>query len=131
MDEEMNPEDAKQFRVLVARMNYMSLDCPDLQFAIKQASRDMARPTYGSMASVKKLARYLLNRTGISWRYRWQDEPKYAYVATDSDWGGSVRDRKSTSGGCWMLGDHCIKTWSSTQGAYALSSAEAELSKTT
>ena len=26
-----------------------------------------------------------------------------------------------------MLGSHCIKTWSATQGAYALSSAEAEL----
>ena len=26
-----------------------------------------------------------------------------------------------------MLGAHCIKTWSATQGAYALSSAEAEL----
>ena len=25
-----------------------------------------------------------------------------------------------------MIGNHCIKTWSSTQGAYALSSAEAE-----
>ena len=26
-----------------------------------------------------------------------------------------------------MMGNHCIKTWSATQGAYALSSAEAEL----
>ena len=26
-----------------------------------------------------------------------------------------------------MWGSHCIKTWSATQGAYALSSAEAEL----
>ena len=26
-----------------------------------------------------------------------------------------------------MLGSHCIKTWSAAQGAYALSSAEAEL----
>jgi hypothetical protein len=26
-----------------------------------------------------------------------------------------------------MLGKHCIKTWSATQGAFALSSAEAEL----
>ena len=26
-----------------------------------------------------------------------------------------------------MIGAHCIKTWSATQGAYALSSAEAEL----
>lgn len=28
--------------------------------------------------------------------------------------------------GVWMLGDHCIKTWSASQGPYALSSAEAE-----
>ena len=26
-----------------------------------------------------------------------------------------------------MLGNHCSKTWSATQGAYALSSAEAEV----
>ena len=40
--------------------------------------------------------------------------------------GGNLRDRKSTSSGVWMLGGHCVKTWSATQGAYALSSAEAE-----
>ena len=44
----------------------------------------------------------------------------------DSDWGGG-RGRKSTSGGVWMLGGHCIKTWSASQGPHALSSAEAEL----
>ena len=48
-------------------------------------------------------------------------------VFADSDWGGTVRDRRSTSGGVWMLGGHCIKTWSATQHAFALSSAEAEL----
>ena len=40
--------------------------------------------------------------------------------------GGEVEERKSTSGGVWMIGSHCIKVWSATQGAYALSSAEAE-----
>ena len=45
---------------------------------------------------------------------------------SDSDWGGRRGSRKSTSGGCILLGKHCIKTWSSTQGAVALSSAEAE-----
>ena len=46
---------------------------------------------------------------------------------TNSDRGGGVKDRRSASGGAWLLGDHRIKTWSSTQGAFALSSAEAEL----
>eukprot|EP00973_Karenia_brevis_P052267 7263933-Karenia_brevis.AAC.2 len=38
-----------------------------------------------------------------------------------------MRDRKSTSGGVWMLGSHCIKTLSASQGAYVLSGVEAEL----
>ena len=75
---------------------------------------------------MKRIARYLLSRDSVVWRFKWQDEPRFSHLATDSDWGGSASDRKSTSGGVWMLGDHCIKTWCATQGAFALSSAEAE-----
>ena len=117
---------AKRFRALAARLNFMSLDCPDLQFPIKQCSRDMANPKNESWRSIKKVARYLVGRKKVVWRFWWQDEPTEARVYTDSDWGGNLKDRKSTSGGAWFLGNHCIKTWSCTQGAYALSSAEAE-----
>ena len=48
------------------------------------------------------------------------------HVLIDSDWGGDRFSRKSTSGGAICLGRHCLRTWSSTQGAIALSSAEAE-----
>eukprot|EP00973_Karenia_brevis_P070490 9799101-Karenia_brevis.AAC.1 len=46
---------------------------------------------------------------------------------TVSDRGGNRRDRKSTSGGVWMLGGHCIKTSNATQGTVALSGAEAQI----
>ena len=69
----------------------------------------------------------MVGRKSVVWLFRWQDEVAYAYVASDSDWGGNSKDRRSTSGGVWRLGGHLIKTWSSTQQAYALSSAEAEL----
>ena len=72
------------------------------------------------------MARYLVNRRRVIWRFRWQTEVERCYVASDSDWGGNRQDRRSTSGGVWMFGEHCIKTWSATQGAVALSSAEAE-----
>ena len=42
-------------------------------------------------------------------------------VYTDTDWGGCPRTRKSTSGGCVMLGSHLIKSWSSIQTSVALS----------
>ena len=50
-----------------------------------------------------------------------------SYTVADSDWGGNVREWKSTSGGCSSIGVRCITAWSCSQGAYALSSAEAEL----
>ena len=45
---------------------------------------------------------------------------------SDTDWAGCLRTRKSTSGGCLLLGSHVLKTWSSTQAAVSLSSGEAE-----
>ena len=124
--EEFEPQEATEFRGLAARIHFLSLDCPDLQFPVKQMSREMAKPTRGSWVRMKKVARYLLNRERVVWKFGWQDEPRYSHVAGDSDWGGTSGDRKSTLGGCWMLENHCIKTWSASQGAVALSSAEAE-----
>ena len=57
--------------------------------------------------------------------YRWQ-ESDCIDIYVDTDWAGCPRTRKSTSGGCALLGRHTIKTWSSTQASVALSSGEAE-----
>ena len=125
--EYLEGKDATMFRALTARLNYLSLDCPDLQFPIKQCSREMSNPMLGSWKPMKKIVRYLVNRKSVVWTFEWQTEQRTSYLMTDSDWGGNSKDRRSTSGGVWMIGNHCIKTWSATQGAYALSSAEAEL----
>jgi hypothetical protein len=45
---------------------------------------------------------------------------------TDSDWVGSVADRKSTSGCCFSLGSGMISWFSRKQSSVALSTAEAE-----
>ena len=47
-------------------------------------------------------------------------------VYSDTDWAGCIKTRKSTSGGCLMLGQHLLKSWSSTQAMVSLSSGEAE-----
>ena len=54
---------------------------------------------------------------------------KQAYALTcfgDSDCAGELETRKSTSGGLMCLGDHPIKTRSSTQSVVALFTGEAE-----
>ena len=59
------------------------------------------------------------------YRYDFQRAEKVD-VYSDTDWSGCPRTRKSTSGGCIMIGSHCLRTWSSTQPSVTLSSGEAE-----
>ena len=48
-------------------------------------------------------------------------------VHADTDFAGCAATRRSTSGGVIRLGQHTIKTWSTTQTTVSLSSGEAEL----
>ena len=44
-EEKLVGKEATEFRALAARGNFLSLDCPDLQFGVKQVGRDMAVPS--------------------------------------------------------------------------------------
>ena len=103
------------FRGVAARANILSLDCPALQFTVKQMSREMAKPKVGSWKRMKKIARYLVYTKRMIWHFKWQDSADKSHVCGDSDCGGRTGSRESTSGGVWMIGAHCIQTWSVTQ----------------
>ena len=114
-----------EFRGQAARSNYLAADRIDLQFGAKEICRFMSSPTETSVAAMKRLGRYLLGHKRLVWTYPWQ-EAEGIDVYSDTDWSGCPRTRRSTSGGCVMLGKHCIRTWSSTQPSVTLSSGEAE-----
>ena len=61
----------------------------------------------------------------LVYRYPWQ-EAERVDTYSDTDWAGCAKTRKSTSGGCLLLGRHLLKSWSSTQASVSLSSGEAE-----
>ena len=124
--EKLGREEATEFRGAAARLNFLSQDSPELMYPAKEISTEMANPVRGGWKRFKKTSRFLRGREAVIWEFPWQDECKEVHAYGDSDWGGRRGSRKSTSGGLVMLGKHCIKTWSSTQGAVALSSAEAE-----
>jgi hypothetical protein len=113
------------FRAAAARANYLAQDRPDCQFACKEICRWMSKPTTGSFEAIKRLGRFLVGQPRLVWRYVFQDDCGIT-VYSDTDWAGCPRTRKSTSGGCILVGRHLIKTWSSTQASVALSSGEAE-----
>jgi len=109
------------------RLNYLSLDRPDLQYAAKVASRYMAEPKEIDWKVLKRAARYLVGAPRAVQTFKWQSMPGHIATYTDSDWAGERATRKSTSGGVMCIGSHMVKSWSSTQQNIALSSGEAEL----
>ena len=87
----------------------------------------MARPTKGDWTRLKRLGRYLAGRPRLRVLFEWQSPARDITAYSDADWAGDKTTRKSTSGGCLMVGNHLIKGWAKTQALIALSSAESEL----
>ena len=114
------------YRSLVARLNYLAQDRPDLSYAAKELSRHMSAPSEKDWADLKKLGRYLVGCPRVVQKFNWQKRFEVMHAFADSDWAGCAETRRSTSGGLIRLGNHVIKHWSTTQATVALSSAEAE-----
>ena len=105
---------ATQFRSLAARANYLALDRPDIQYAVKELCRTMSRPTESSWRKLTRVAKYLIHRPRMVLDYLWQEEVSELSTYSDANWAGCVTTRKSTSDGAVMAGTHLIKTWSNT-----------------
>jgi hypothetical protein len=116
---------ATPYRAVVARANYMASDRPEIQFAAKEVCRWMSNPTEVSLNALKRLGRFVAGHRRLVYHYPWQTADRVD-TYSDTDWAGCPKSRKSTSGGCLMLGRHLLKSWSSTQTSIALSSGEAE-----
>jgi hypothetical protein len=151
--QDLEPPRAAKFRAISARANYLSQDRSDIQFSVKELCRAMSKPKEDDWNKLKRLGRYLVGKGRLVLSFQYQAQVKSIVVWTDSDFAstnpirhevneaisehhfeminavnlnGEASCRRSTSGGLVMLGEHPIKSWSSTQKVTALSSGEAE-----
>jgi hypothetical protein len=89
-----------EYRAVTARQNCLAQDSPDLVYPMLECSGGMANPERGDWEKLKKVARFLVGRDGVAWRYECQESGKEVGVYTDSDWVGCLKTRKSSNGGC-------------------------------
>ena len=126
-EEPLSEEQATKYWALAARCNDLSLDRPDVAFAVKELARNMSKPRKGEWVRVTRLGRYLVGKPRLQQWFAWQGIPMGLGTYTDADWACCRETRKSTTGGVIMLGSHALKSWSKTQAFIALSSGESEL----
>ena len=123
----MDPSEARKFRGIAARVNYLAVDRADLQYSAKECCKKMANPVTSDWVKLKRVGRYLKRFPRLTQLLPWESKKYEITGHADSDWAGDKRSAKSTSGGALYLGQSLIKSWSCNQSVIALSSGEAEL----
>ena len=126
-EDKLDDEGASKYLALVARCNYFSPDRPDISHCVEELARHMAFPSKGNWMQLKRFGRYFKGRPRMCQVFEWQKVPQAIRTFSDADRAGCKQIRKSTIGGCVMLGKHTIKSWSRTQSLVAFSSGESEL----
>ncbi|KAJ4790150.1 polyprotein [Rhynchospora pubera] len=118
-------EDPQLYRSAVGALQYATLTRPDISFAVNKCAQFMHNPTNNHWIAVKRVLRYL--KGTVSHAFLIQSQSSLSLHAySDSDWAGSVDDRRSTSGFCLYLGRNLISWSAKKQPTVSRSSTEAE-----
>ena len=118
--------DQQRYQSAVGSLLYLSSSTrPDITYAVSNVAKYSANSTKQHWIAVKRIFRYLKGTLNHGLFYS-RNESTECVGFSDSDWGGDLDDRKSTSGYLFQLGGTAISWRSKKQTCVALSTAEAE-----
>ena len=99
--------DATLYRQMIGSLMYLMNTRLDICFAVNTLSQYMVEPRHVHLIAAKHVLRYL--KGTIDYGLRYVANCEFGLVGyTDSNWVGSVTDRKSTSRCCSNLGSTVI-----------------------
>jgi hypothetical protein len=125
LDEGGNPVDQTLYCSMIGSLLYLTASRPDIMFSVCMCAWFQANSKKAHVRAVKRILRYLKHTPSVGlWYPKGDTFDLIGY--SDSDYAGCKIDRKSTSGGCHLLGSSLVSWTSKKQNSVALSTAEAE-----
>ena len=95
--------DPKHYRSMIGCLLYVTASRPDVKQAVGMVARFQVGPKESHVHAVKRIFRYLKGTINIGLWYPSKNSFSIkSYL--DAYWAGCVDDRKSTSGGSFLLG---------------------------
>ncbi|GJT16091.1 putative ribonuclease H-like domain-containing protein [Tanacetum coccineum] len=117
--------DVHLYRSMIGSLMYLTASRPDIMYAVCVCSRFQVTPKTLHLNAVKRIFKYLKGKPNLGLWYP-RESPFDLEAFSDSDYGGSNLDRKSTTGGCQFLGQRLISWQCKKQTIVATSTTEAE-----
>ncbi|GKE34720.1 hypothetical protein Tco_1454042 [Tanacetum coccineum] len=124
-DEEAFDVDVHLYRSMIGSLMYLTASRPDIMYAVCVCSHFQVTPKTSHLNAVKRIFKYLKGKPHLGLWYP-RESPFDLEAFSDSDYGGSNLDRKSTTGGCQFLGQRLISWQCKKQTIVATSTTEAE-----
>jgi hypothetical protein len=117
--------DSTYYRHLIGLLQYLTLTCPDISYAVHNVCQFMQHPRDSHLIVVKRVFRYLKGTLNIGFNF-----VKTPHIALrgfcDADWADSKDDRCSTTGFAIYMGDNLLSWGAKKQATVSRSTAKAE-----
>ena len=123
-DDEGSTVDPTLFKILVGRLMYLTATRPNVMYGVSLISRFMESPKDSHWQAGKRILRYVSGTKDLGIMYSTSENFKLIGY-TDSDNGGSIDDKKSTSGYTFHFGTGVVSWASKKQPIVTLSSTKA------
>ena len=117
--------DQSMYKSMIRSLLYLTSSRPGITFAVGVCARYQAEPKMSHLTQVKRILKYINSTSDYGIMYSHSKNPMLIGYC-DADWAGSTGDRKSTSGGCFFLGNNLISWFNMKHDNVSLSTAEAE-----
>ncbi|KAJ9545329.1 hypothetical protein OSB04_025036 [Centaurea solstitialis] len=124
-DSKGKPVDVTLYRGMIGSLLYLTASRHDIMYSTCLCARYQAEPKESHLTAVKRIFRYLKGTPNLGLWYS-KDSGFDLTAYSDSDFAGCKIDRKSTTGGCHLLGGKLVSWTSKKQNSVSTSTAEAE-----
>ncbi|XP_012850949.1 PREDICTED: uncharacterized protein LOC105970659 [Erythranthe guttata] len=117
--------DPTLYRSMIGSLLYLTSSRPDICYSVGVCARYQSNPKECHLSAVKRIIRYVSGTTDFGIWYSMDTNTTLAGFS-DADWASDADDRKSTTGGCFYLGNNLVSWYSKKQNSISLSTAESE-----
>ena len=117
--------DPSLYKSMIGSLLYLTASRPDISYNVGVCARYQANPKESHMTALKRIIKYVKTTTEFGVWYN-KDTSDILAGYSDADWAGNVDDRKSTSGGCFYVGNNLVSWMRKKQNSISLATAEAE-----
>ncbi|XP_030939850.1 secreted RxLR effector protein 161-like [Quercus lobata] len=121
----LDPSGVEVSPTLYRSLLYLTASRSDIAFSVGVCAQYQVAPKESHLTVVKQIIRYV-NGTPDYGLWYLKDSNACLAGYLDADWAGSVDDHKSTSSGCFYLGNNLVTWMSKKQNYVSLFTAEAE-----